>query len=110
MTRDKRIIIGIIFGFFCFSVFSWIPGPEVKDIVRTTLLIVLSTFLYLGHSWSRWVIGSLSVLAATLGIFSLLSTPGNIAQAIILGIMSCFYFYAAFYLLNPRLLTSHFKE
>lgn len=110
MTKDKKVIIAIIFGFICFSVLSWFPNPEVKDIVRTAIGVILSVFLYLGYSWSRWVMGALSALAAIIGIVALLSLSGDIRQIIVLAIMSCFYCYAAFYLLNPNLLKSHFKN
>lgn len=110
MKKDRKVIICIIFGFIWFSVLSWFPNPEIKDIVRTAIGMILSVFLYLGYSWSRWVMAALSALAAIIGVVSLLSLSGNMEQKIVLAIMSCFYCYAAFYLLNPNLLRSHFKH
>lgn len=110
MTRDKKVVIGIAFSFILFSVISWFPNPEIKDLVRTSLAIVLSIFLYLGYSWSRWVMGILSALAVLTGWASLASVSGNTGQLIIVGSMLAFYGYAAFYLLNPNLLKSHFKS
>lgn len=110
MTKDKRVVIGIIFGFIWFSVYSWFPNPEIKDIVRTALGVILCVFLYLGYSWSRWVMGILSALAVVVGVVTLASSSGNMANMSVLVMMLCFYCYAAFYLLNPKLLSSHFKN
>ncbi|WP_145924424.1 hypothetical protein [Microbulbifer aggregans] len=109
MTRDKKIVLGIVFGFTLFSVSSWFPNPELKDLVRTALGVALSVCLYLGYSWSRWVMGVLSALAVLVGVLSLVSSSVSVEQIVIIGLMLGFYGYAAFYLLNPNLLKSHFK-
>ena len=109
MTRDKKVVIGIAFSFILFSVISWFPNPETKDLVRTSLAIILSICLYLGYSWSRWVMGILSALAVLTCLVSLSAVSGNTGQLTIISLMLVFYGYAAFYLLNPQLLKSHFK-
>lgn len=110
MTRDKKLVIGIAFSFILFSIISWFPNPETKDLVRTSLAIVLSVCLYLGYSWPRWVMGTLSVLAVLTCFISLTAISGNAGQLTILILMLAFYAYAAFYLLNPNLLKSHFRN
>ncbi len=110
MSRDKKIIIGIIFGFIWFSIMSWFPSPEAKDIVRTIFGVVLCIFLYKGYNWSRWVMGVLSALAAIVAALSILAATGSFQTVVIFGLMLCFYCYAAVYLLNPKALRSHFNR
>ena len=110
MTRDKQVVTGIAFSFLLFSVISWFPNPETKDLVRTSLATVLSACLYFGYSWSRWVMGILSALAVLICLLSLSSVSGNAGQLTIIILMLTFYAYAAFYLLNPSLLKSHFEN
>lgn len=58
----------------------------------------------------RWVMGILSALAVLACLLSLSSELGNAGQLAIIILMLTFYAYAAFYLLNPSLLKSHFKN
>ncbi|WP_157520262.1 hypothetical protein [Microbulbifer agarilyticus] len=111
MTKDKLIILGIIFGFVWFSVSSWFPTPEAKDVVRSAIGISLCVCLYLGYAWSRWVLGVLSLIAVVFGVIIVAANSANLGgnSVAVLALMLCFYGYAAFYLLNPKLLQSHFK-
>ena len=107
MNRDKKIVIAIIFGIMWFSVFSWFPKPEVKDIVRTGINLILCGFLFLGAVWSRWVTGVFSVLGSITAIAFILQVE-NPNKIMLLAVMLLFYAYTAFMLLNPKLLKGHF--
>lgn len=111
MNKDKLIILGIIFGVIWFSVYSWFPNPEIKELVRTAIAIALCICLYLGYTWSRWLLGVLSLIAVLFGIVFVATKSSSLGVdgISVLAIMLCFYGYAAFYLLNPKLLKSHFK-
>ncbi len=111
MTKDKLIVLGIIFGFIWFSVYSWFPSPEIKDFVRTAIGIILCVCLYLGYAWSRWVLGILFLMGFVVGVIAVAakSASSGVDGVEVLALMLCFYGYAAFYLLNSKLLKSHFK-
>ncbi|TVZ37657.1 hypothetical protein P886_1999 [Alteromonadaceae bacterium 2753L.S.0a.02] len=113
MTKDKIVVIGLILGFVAFSVYSWFPAPELKDFVRTLLGVGLCLCLYLGYTWSRWVIGVLSLLGAVFGWIVLaagLASEQLNSEVLVFLIVCSFYSFAAFCLLNPRLLKSHFNR
>lgn len=111
MTKDKLKVLGIIIGVIWFSVYSWFPSPEIKDLVRTALGVVLCVCLYLGYAWSRWVLGVLSLVGCVFGVIIVAekSASSGVDHLVILAFMLFFYGWAAFYLLNPKLLKSYFK-
>lgn len=110
MTRDKKTVLSISFGIVWFSVYSWFPNPEFKDLIRTLIGVLLCIFLYLGFNWSRWVLGVLSALGLVAGLLSIVRFTSNPSMLISLGLMSLFYAYAAYTLLNPKSLKAHFSR
>ena len=110
MDKEKTIVLSIIFGFVLFSVLSWFPNPELKDFIRTGIGTALCACLYAGKSWARWTLGFLSGLAFLGGVISLIAIKSSILGNTLLAIMCLFYGCAAFVLLNPNLLKSHFNH
>ena len=110
MTRDKKTVLSIIFGIVWFSVYSWFPNPEIKDLIRTSIGAILCLFLYMGINWSRWVLGALSALGLVAGLLSIVRFTSNPSMLLPLGLMSLFYAYSAYTLLNPKLLNEHFNS
>lgn len=110
MTRDMKTVLSVIFGVLWFSIYSWFSNLEAKDVVRTLIGASLCVFLYLGFNWSRWVLGALSVLGFIAGALAVFRFISNISMLFPVLLMSLFYAYAAFVLLNPKLLKEHFNR
>ncbi len=121
MSKDKIIISIIITGMMIISFLSWLPTIELTNVIRTAIGAILCLFLYLGYNWARWVVGALSALGSLMLAISLvacfLAKPGELFGSLnnptviaITSIMLIFYAFSSFYLLNPKLLKSHFKH
>ncbi len=121
MNKDKIIIGIIITGMMIISLLSWLPPIEISNVIRTAIGAIFCLFLYLGYNWARWVVGTLSALGTLMLAVSLvacfLAEPGELFGSLndptviaITSIMLIFYAFSSFYLLNPKLLRSHFKH
>jgi hypothetical protein len=110
MSRDKITITVLILGFISLSLYSWHPEVEIKDVVRSSILVALCVFLFLGHSWSRWVVGILSAMGAVASLLLLGSIQASFNQLTPLTLVGLFYVFAAYILLNPNKLKSHFSN
>ncbi len=110
MSKDMKTVLSVIFGILWFSVYSWFPNPEVKDLIRTSMSALLCVFLFLGFGWSRWVLGVLSALGLLAGCLAVFRFISSASMSFPLVIMSLFYAYAAFVLLNPKMLKGHFNR
>jgi hypothetical protein len=110
MRRDKITITVLISGLISLSFYSWYPEVEIKDVVRSSLVVALCVFLFLGHSWARWVVGVLSAMGAVLSLLLLGSIQATFNQLAPLILVGLFYVFAAYVLLNPNKLKSHFSN
>ncbi|MCE9942542.1 hypothetical protein [Aeromonas rivipollensis] len=108
MTNEKKVVLNIITGFIALSIFSWLPTPEAKDLIRFAINCILCWFLYKGANWSRWVMAVLASLASVVTAVALIKLPGQITTT--LGLVVIFFFYssAAVILLSQKFIKNHF--
>ncbi|MEM7612593.1 MAG: hypothetical protein AAF270_12990 [Pseudomonadota bacterium] len=105
----KNIVILISVLVIALSVLSWLPAPEAKDLIRTSMNVVLVLFLYRGANWARWVVGILCGLASVTGIYLLTATGNDSSQMILLWIMTGIYAGISVILLSGAFVGPHFK-
>jgi hypothetical protein len=108
MTNEKKVVLIIVIGFISLSIFSWLPTPETKDLVRLAINCILCWFLYKGASWSRWVMAALSLLACLVTTVALIKLPNQAETMLGLTVMLFFYSTAAFILVSGKFIKNHF--
>ena len=108
MTNEKKVVLIIITGFIALSIFSWLPTPETKDLIRLAINCILCWFLYKGANWSRWVMAVLASLASVVTAVALMKLPGQITTMLGLVVVFFFYSFAAVILLSQKFIKNHF--
>ena len=115
MTKELYILSAFSIGVILFSIFSWFPDPEVKDYVRTSLNVILCSFILKGHNWARWVMGVLLGLGGVTSLIVLaklnveLSDQGYASIFIIVS-MACLYISFAIVLVTQKFIPNHFRS
>ncbi|MDR1994011.1 hypothetical protein [Azonexus sp.] len=105
----KSIIVSIVTIVLGFSVLSWFPTPEAKDIGRFVVNCVLCWFLFKGKNWARWVLAVFLTLGGTMGIFFVVAAPQYIEKNIFIYAISFFYLASAALLVFSRTVASYFS-
>ncbi len=81
---------------------------------RFVLTCVFAFFLWRGAGWSRWLVGSLSLLSIVLSVFGFIGlSASGVPMLSVIGIwmivMTLFYMWVAYMLFLDRDVASHFN-
>ncbi|THF67078.1 hypothetical protein E6C76_01435 [Pseudothauera nasutitermitis] len=104
----KSIVVSIIAVIIVFSVLSWLPSPEPKDIGRLFVNCFLCWFLFKGKNWARWTLAVLLAAGGTMIVFVMATGQPGIEKSITLYLMSFAYLVSAGLLSFSRIVASHF--
>jgi hypothetical protein len=105
----KKILVSIIVSILAFSILSWFPNPDSKDIVRFAVNCIFCWYLYKGKNWARWILVFLLGLAGSYGV--LMSLNGNISleKGVLLYAMSFTYIVSAILLIFSKVVSRYFS-
>lgn len=94
-ASPKHIVISVIAVVLVFSVLSWLPSPDAKDIGRFFVNCVLCWFLFKGKNWARWILVVLLAVGGSMVALAIAAGQTSIEKAIVLYVMSFSYLVSA---------------
>ncbi len=80
----STIVIILLFDFIIIAFRGLLGGRIVEGVIRFFLECLILFFLYKGHSWAKWVISILLILAGGLSLLTLLR---GFSLIILLGVL-----------------------
>ena len=94
-ASGKKIVLSIVVVTLVFSVLSWFPSPEPRDIGRLCIHCTLCWFLFKAKNWARWIMVVLLALGGSICAFALTSGQSGPEKSIALFVMSVTYLASA---------------
>ena len=110
LKSHEKWVYAVIALSLSMGLLSLFSDPQIKDLIRLGLNVLLCYYLFKARSWARWVMGFLFVAGGAASLMSVFLSDGLAVNKLLFPALGLIYLLAGFVLFSSKFTAEYFNR